>query len=265
MAVRDDDRLDVLGALAQVGEVGQHEVDADHLGRREAQADVDDDDPAVVLDDGHVLADLAQAAERQDAQLAHACAPAPRRSPACASAVAASRPWRSSIARTAASSSLGGLDERQAQAAGVEAEQVQRRLRARRAGRHEQRLVDVAQRGVDLGAVLGLVDHPAHLVADDVAGDEDPAGAAEVERAREQAVVAGVEVEPVDRLQLVGVGLLDAVDVLDLGELGEQVGRHVRGRAAGDVVEQDRLVGGRGDRFVVARDAERGWAGCSTA
>jgi hypothetical protein len=65
VAVCDDDRLDVRGALEQVGEVGQDEVDADHLGRREAQADVDDDDPPVLLDDRHVLADLAQAAERR--------------------------------------------------------------------------------------------------------------------------------------------------------------------------------------------------------
>ena len=68
VAVRDDDRLDVRDAAAQVGEVGQDEVDAHHLGRREAQADVDEDDPVLVLDDRHVLADLAQAAERQDAQ-----------------------------------------------------------------------------------------------------------------------------------------------------------------------------------------------------
>ena len=88
--VGDDDRLDVARALAQVGEVGQHEVDPDHLGRRKAQADVDDDDPVVVLDDRHVLADLPQSAEGQDAQrLTHAGAPV-------------SRPWRVSIARTAA-------------------------------------------------------------------------------------------------------------------------------------------------------------------
>ena len=61
VAVRDDDRLDVVDVLAQVREVGQHEVDAHHLGRREAQPAVDDDDPAVVLDDRHVLADLADA------------------------------------------------------------------------------------------------------------------------------------------------------------------------------------------------------------
>jgi len=37
-------------------------------GRRESQAGVHDHDPPAVLHDGHVLADLAQAAERQDAQ-----------------------------------------------------------------------------------------------------------------------------------------------------------------------------------------------------
>ena len=75
--------------------------------------------------------------------------------------------------------------------------------------------------------MLGLVDHAAHLVADDVAGDEDAAGAADVERAREHVVVAGVELEAVDRREVVVVGLLDAVDVLDLRELGEQVVGHV--------------------------------------
>ena len=70
--VGEHDGLDVGLALAQVGEVGQHQVDAQLVGRREAQAGVDHDDLAVVLDDGHVLADLAQAAERHDAKgLAH--------------------------------------------------------------------------------------------------------------------------------------------------------------------------------------------------
>ena len=63
VAVRDHDRLDVLSALAQVGEVGEHEVDANHLRGREAQADVDHDDAAVVLDHRHVLADLAETPE----------------------------------------------------------------------------------------------------------------------------------------------------------------------------------------------------------
>src|ERR1019366_2646104 len=87
----DDDRLDVLHATAQVGEVRQHEVDPDHLRSREAQADVDDDDPVLVLDDRHVLADLPQATERQHSQGAHAV-------------TCPSRSWRMSIARTASRS-----------------------------------------------------------------------------------------------------------------------------------------------------------------
>jgi hypothetical protein len=37
VAVGDDDRRDVVDALAQIREVRQHEIDAHHLGRREAQ------------------------------------------------------------------------------------------------------------------------------------------------------------------------------------------------------------------------------------
>ena len=70
VAVGDDDALDVVDPRAQVAEVGQHQVDADHLGGREAQPDVDDEDPALVLEDHHVLADLAQPAEREDAERA---------------------------------------------------------------------------------------------------------------------------------------------------------------------------------------------------
>ena len=91
VAVRDDDRLDVVDAIAQVGEVRQHEVDTELLGGREAQAGVDHDDATVVLDDGHVLADLANAPQREDSQSA-----------AHAAGTGESRPWRSSIARTAA-------------------------------------------------------------------------------------------------------------------------------------------------------------------
>ncbi len=70
VAVGDDDRLDVVDPLAQVREVRQHEVDAHHLGGREAQPAVDHDDAVAVLDDGEVLPDLADASEREDAQLA---------------------------------------------------------------------------------------------------------------------------------------------------------------------------------------------------
>ncbi len=64
--MRDHDRLDVVGALAQVAEVRKHEIDAEHVRGREAQPGVHDDDPAVVLDDRHVLPDFPEPTERQD-------------------------------------------------------------------------------------------------------------------------------------------------------------------------------------------------------
>ena len=87
VAVGDDERLDRVDVLAQVREVRQDEVDAHHLGGREAQAAVDDDDPAVVLDDREVLADLADASEREDAQCAAQRAVASASSPCWASAL----------------------------------------------------------------------------------------------------------------------------------------------------------------------------------
>ena len=69
MAVGEDDRLDVLGAVAQVGEVGQDQVYPGHLGGREHQPGVDHDDPTAVLDHGHVLADLPQAPEGEHPKL----------------------------------------------------------------------------------------------------------------------------------------------------------------------------------------------------
>ena len=94
VTVGQHDRLHVRGAIAQVGEVGQHEVDAQLVGRGEHQARVDDDDRPVVLDDGHVLPDLAQPAERQDAQDARG-----------GTQTAVRRPCRSSTARISAFSS----------------------------------------------------------------------------------------------------------------------------------------------------------------
>jgi hypothetical protein len=80
VAVRDDDALDVVDAVAQVVEVGQDEVHAHLLGRREPQARVHQHDAVLVLDDRHVLADLPQAAEGEDAQrAAHAAQASARR------------------------------------------------------------------------------------------------------------------------------------------------------------------------------------------
>ena len=64
--VREDQRADVCGAFAEIGEVRQDEIDAQMLVSRKRQAGVDDDEGAVTLVDGQVLADLSQAAERHD-------------------------------------------------------------------------------------------------------------------------------------------------------------------------------------------------------
>ena len=63
VAVREDDGVDA--AVAEVADVRQDEVDAEVLVAREGEARVDDDDLVAVLVDGHVLADLAEAAQAE--------------------------------------------------------------------------------------------------------------------------------------------------------------------------------------------------------
>ncbi len=65
--VGEHDRAHLPGPVAKVREVGQDEVDAEVLVPRKRQAGVDDECPLLVLEHGHVLADLAEAAERDHA------------------------------------------------------------------------------------------------------------------------------------------------------------------------------------------------------
>ena len=71
VAVGGDEAVDALGVVAQVGEVGQHEVDAVQVGPGEHQPAVDEQDPAVVaealLDRHAVAADLPEPAEEDEA------------------------------------------------------------------------------------------------------------------------------------------------------------------------------------------------------
>ena len=66
VAVREDHRADE--SALEVADVRQQEVDAEVLVARERESRVDDDDLVADLVDGHVLADLAEAAERDDPQ-----------------------------------------------------------------------------------------------------------------------------------------------------------------------------------------------------
>ena len=68
--VGEDDGLDVVEPVLDEAEVGQDQVDAGLLGLGEQHAAVDDQQPAGVLEDGHVAADLAEPAERHDPQAA---------------------------------------------------------------------------------------------------------------------------------------------------------------------------------------------------
>ena len=66
VAVGEDHRLHVVGAVPDELHVGQDEIDARHVGRRERQPDVDDEEAAVDLEAGHVAADLADPAEEDE-------------------------------------------------------------------------------------------------------------------------------------------------------------------------------------------------------
>ena len=66
VAVGGDAADDPVGVLPQVGEVGQHEVDARHVGVREEEPAVEQQDLVVDLDAGAVAPDLAQPAEERD-------------------------------------------------------------------------------------------------------------------------------------------------------------------------------------------------------
>src|SRR5205823_690970 len=66
VAVREHDRLDLVQPGPDVAEIRQDQVDAGLLLLREQHAAVDDQQPAAVLEHGHVAADLTQAAERDD-------------------------------------------------------------------------------------------------------------------------------------------------------------------------------------------------------
>ena len=68
--VRDEDPFDLVAALAEVLDVGDDEVDAEHLLVGEHEPGVDDQDVVALLDRHHVLPDLTDTAERDDADRA---------------------------------------------------------------------------------------------------------------------------------------------------------------------------------------------------
>ena len=68
VAVGQHQGLDLVEAVPDRVEVGEDQVDAGVVVLGEQDAAVDDQQPVVVLEDGHVATDLAEAAERDDPQ-----------------------------------------------------------------------------------------------------------------------------------------------------------------------------------------------------
>ena len=252
--VREHDRLDVLGALAQVGEVGQHEVDAELVGRRGTSA------RCRPPRSGRRTRRPSCSCRSRRAR--RAAGPA-----ACSLTPRSSRPWRSSTLADHRSLLLGRLDHRQPQ------------RRRRRCPIMFMAVftgiglvvTDIALRGrascvVDLVALVGLVDHAPHLAPDEVRGHADPAGAAHVEHLGEHVVVAGEQVHARRSARCPRSAPASRPLTLSIcGQLGEQVVGHVDHAARRDVVE--RRSAGRWPRRP-PRSAPRsraGWACCSTA
>src|SRR5439155_21827718 len=66
--VCDEEPADLALALAQVGDVGDYEIDPEHALVGEHQTGIDDDHVIADLDREHVLADLTDAAQRDHPQ-----------------------------------------------------------------------------------------------------------------------------------------------------------------------------------------------------
>ena len=172
---------------------GRDQVDARRFSSGKAPA-VDDQQATIALEHGHVAADLAEAAEREDAQgsrcegrrggelgVAHAVKPRtpPTRGP-----------------RAASQLGVGRVDEREPDRTGGQALQLSGGLGQDRRPRAEAADVDGQQRGVDVGA--GLLDpsgpeglgHVLQRVTDEVVDDRDHPGGSEREQGQVEYVVA---------------------------------------------------------------------------
>ena len=68
VAVGDDEALQLLPVLLQIGHVRDHHVDARHIVVREGKAAVDDHDVLSVFQERHILSDLAQSPQGDELQ-----------------------------------------------------------------------------------------------------------------------------------------------------------------------------------------------------
>ena len=216
VGVREDERLHLVEPPVQVAEVRQDQVHAGLVGVGEQHAAVHDEQAAAVLEDRHVPADLAEPAERDDAQAVarelagrarSGCGWLTRRSPVLRQLHAA----RGEVKRQLMSFRVGGGQQRGAHRAARQAEQVERRLGHYRALVAEHPVVHRHELVVDLPgpahvARIERVDHLVQPVADHVADHADETDRAEGEPRQVQHVGAAVVDE---------VGLASTCEVAD--------------------------------------------------
>ena len=140
---------------------------------------------------------------------------------------------------------------------------LERRLDENGAGGDEEAGVEVGQAAVAAARLVEVaararLGHRGHLLAHQVRGDRDDAGAAQLHHREQHVVVARVDRQartPPTRRHSPrsGFACFTRHDVRDLGELGDEVGLQVDAAAAGDVVEDHRQAD-LGDGGDVAHD-----------
>ena len=224
---------------------------------REREPGVDHEAAASALDHRHVLAHLAEAAERDDADadqlIETQCMVTGGRG---AEALAGtSSPRRSRQDRTCSISSSVASTSGSRRPPTSWPSRLSAALIGDRVRDDLQEVVGRLQLVVyapRLDVVSGLVqaDHLLHLRADDVRVHADTADAADLEERVDEVVVARVEgeaglLDDEARLDEIVVRLLDGFHRLDLGELRHRLRLDVDDDPAGDVVDDHGLVAER--------------------
>ena len=294
VAVGEDDRLDVVEPVGDVGEVRQDEVDSGVVVLGEEHAAVDDEQLALRLEDGHVAADLAEPAERDDPQavvgegggrgqlgvgVAHRCpvirwccravGGSGQRSwgghPTAGWAAVAARAARAARTRAVCSSSAGTSGRRTAG-------DSMSALHGEAGLGHDRALGDVHDGVDDRGEAsvhgAGVVPAPVddgvgHLAVGrgrHLGRDADEADGAVDEVAEVHGVVAGVPVEAgllhhLAREPEVAAGVLHGGDAVVLGDAQVGLAGDGDARPAGDVVDHDGQVARVGEGGEVGDEA----------
>src|SRR6266550_6207547 len=148
------------------------------------------------------------------------------------------------------------------------AKKIQRRLDRNGIGLDLEQLISRLELLVDLARRVHVTlvegpDHPLHQRSGDVRVYTNTADPTELEKRKDQDVVARVEREvgladDAPGLDEVVIRLLDRPDARDLGQFDDRLRLDVDDDAARNVVDDDRLVADVGDRAEVLDDASGG-------